>query len=40
MDYLVMIRPSLTVVSILALVSYTKVWYLTDRVKALEREIK
>jgi len=30
----------LIVVSILALVSYTKVWYLTVRVKALEREIK
>jgi hypothetical protein len=30
----------LIVVSILALVSYTKVWYLTDRVKALERKIK
>ena len=30
----------LIVVSILALVSYTKVWCLTDRVKALERKIK
>ena len=30
----------LIVVSILALVSYTKAWYLTDRVKALERKIK
>jgi hypothetical protein len=30
----------LIAVSILALLSYTKVWYLTDRVKALEREIK
>ena len=27
-------------VSILALVSYTKIWYLTDRVKALEGKIK
>ena len=25
-------------VSILALVSYTKIWYLTDRVKALEEK--
>ena len=28
----------LIVVNLLALVSYTKVWYLTDRVKALEEK--